>query len=300
MRDGVAELHLAVDQRLHGPERERRVVGKALDDGGGGLFQVGRLCQMRDEAELVHAGCRQGVAEQQDFPRRRGAGDLQQLFRQEPAWREAHLRQRHAEAGICAGHHQIAMQRQFVAAGDSVAVHDADDGQRENFDQVQHLLDAGFALRMFRPPFQVEAGAEHRAGGANDHQPLVRLRRDSKDGLQFLHHVAVEGVALLGPVEDDGADGAFNFPVDLGHVFLRDIFCVGCRSGQVCTSRPDNFGRALQSRVLALRNGLLADLQVTPPHFVFAAAEPPSPGSVSRIVQSFASLVSTSKKPVRL
>ena len=82
---------------------------------------------------------------------------------------------------------------------------------------MQHVLDTGFALRVVRAPSHVEAGTENGASAPNDGDALLRLGRDLEDGLQVFHHFAVESIALLGPVQRDGAHRAFYFPFDFGH-----------------------------------------------------------------------------------
>ena len=142
--------------------------------------------------------------------RRDGAGHLQQLLGQEPARRQPDLGQRHAEAGSRAGDHEVAMQRQLVAAGDRIALHDGDDGQRIVLDRVQHGLDGRGAGRTRGALLHVEAGAEHRPRRADHGHALARARRLGEGRLQLGDHLGVERVALVGPVEEHAADRALH------------------------------------------------------------------------------------------
>ena len=143
----------------------------------GDAVEIGGLGDVRDDAQLVEALGRQRIAEEQDPARGDGpATSSSFLARNQLGARPIWASDMPKRARL-AGDDQIAMQRQLVAAGDGIALHDGDDGQRIDLDRVQHGLDGRGAHRPLGPLPHIEAGAEHRSRRADHGHALVGVRR---------------------------------------------------------------------------------------------------------------------------
>ena len=218
VRDLVAERHLAHDQRLHGLERQRRIVGETLDDLAGDGLELGWLGDMRDDAQIVEALRRQRIAQQQDAARRHRPRHLQQLLGQEPAGRQADLGERHAEPRAPCWPRP---DRNAAPARCRRRSHRPARRPRRAADRSRSR--AAWPRWARRPSACADRSRMSRP--AQNTGPAARMtaRRSSAAGrprerrLQLGDHLAVERVALVGPVEEDGAHGALDPPCHLGH-----------------------------------------------------------------------------------
>src|SRR5204862_6887145 len=101
--------------------------------------------------------------------------------------------------------------RQLAPYGDGVALHGGNRRLGATLEELERLLETvrldptGLALR--RELAQVEAGAENAARARHHHDADVRpCGHLGEGGVEGLDHLGTERVALLGPVEGDGAD----------------------------------------------------------------------------------------------
>src|SRR5882762_507374 len=247
--------HLA-DDALRGAHGERRVGGDLA-----AVF-VREALQIRDRHDMVHQAdlFRLGGGElppgDHDLARIGGADRIHQVLHGRGAVAQAHLRRRDAEARVVAGDPEVADVGDVDAGAQAVA---ADHGEHRLVERLQARLrglgDLLVALHRFLARALVlelrDVGArdERLVAGSGEHDdPHLLIRfKFCKNGGDGLPHVDRDGVAALGIVEDQPADGAFLLRDDaLGHqttprcrrpVMSLSLYPSSFRISSVCAPR---------------------------------------------------------------
>ena len=148
-----------------------------------------------------------GAAEADHLRQPRGAADVGD---------QADPRLRHADHRVLGHHPQVAGQRELHRAADAGAVDDADRRLRHLLAEVPGVEDrlaeraqVVGVLGELAQRAEVHPGGEHRAGAADDDAVRGGVGgRGAERIADRRDEVAVEGVALVGAVEHDMADGA--------------------------------------------------------------------------------------------
>ena len=180
VRDGVAETHLRAPAAPSSPSATA-----ARSPRGGrsrlrrGLSSIGRHAAV-DQPELGHppspAADRPAAASRARRPARAPPSASW------PGTSSARGRSCASDMpkrACLARHHEVAVQRQLVAAGDRIALHDRDDRQRVELDGVQHRLDAARVADRRRSPRSRRSRPAQNTGalGADHRHALVGARR---------------------------------------------------------------------------------------------------------------------------
>ena len=216
-----------------------------------------------------------GAAETHHGGQARGAADVGD---------EADAGLGHADERVGGHHAQVAGQRELHGAADAGAVDLADRRLGHLLEQVPRLEDRTAELAQ-APGIGSERGeaaevhpaGEHRARAAHDHAEDVAIGGGGLERLaQAEDQLVVEGVALLGTVEDDVAHGAAVLGQDGAHARIMTAFQLASRPLML---RPlPHRGDVVAAGAVALA-ALVALLQVRfnhtwddGIHFVYSAA----------------------------
>src|SRR6266480_492567 len=209
--------HLA-DDALRGAHGERRVGGDLAAVFPGESFQVRSRDHMVDQPHVLRLLRGELPAGNHDLSRVRRADRVDEVLHRRGAVAQAHLRRRDAEARVVAGDPQVAAVGDVDAGAQAVA---ADHGEHRLVERLQPRLrglrDLLVALYRFLARALVlelrdvgagDEGLVARPGEHDDPHLLIRFKF-CKNGGDRLPHVDRDGVAALGIVEDQPADGAF-------------------------------------------------------------------------------------------
>ncbi|MCY1535358.1 hypothetical protein D9M68_707590 [compost metagenome] len=221
-------------QGLQRLDRQGRLGGDAFGQGHGPVEQCRRAFRdFRDQADGLGPG---GI---DAFPGQRHLHGMGRWYRLQQAMQaghrrdRAHHRFRQAEAGVAGSDAQVALQRQFQAAAQAVAVHRGDQrlAQVEVGEVHQADVEPGLGCRLLveeqclgigggraSRALQVGADAEGALAGTGDDRradiaaiaDLFQVPTQGTQGIQ------VQGVEGLGAVQGDQGDGSMELQ-DHGH-----------------------------------------------------------------------------------
>src|SRR5256712_4061746 len=201
-------------RRAHGERRVRRDHVAVLTN---------RLLQLGHRHHLVHqahVACLFGgelTRGDHDLERVGLADYVDEVFHGARAIAQAHLRRRDAEAGMVGGDARVAEVGDVEPAADAVATDHGDHRLLEGLEPglrlladlvvVRHRLGGGALLFELRDVGAGDEGLVARAGEHHDANGLIGAELGEHRGNRF-PHVKRHGVAPLGVVEDEPADGA--------------------------------------------------------------------------------------------
>src|SRR6266403_383966 len=217
-RGVVILLHHLAHDALRGAHGERRVGGDLGAVFPGESFQVRNRDHMVDEPHVLRFLRGELPGGNHDLARVGRADRVDEVFHRRCAVAQPHLGRRDAEARVVAGDPQVADVGDVDGGAQAVA---ADHGEHRLVERLQARLrglrDLLIALHRFLARAlalelrDVGAGDERLVAGPGEHDdPHLLIRfKFCKNGGDGLPHVDRDGVAALGVVEDQPADGAF-------------------------------------------------------------------------------------------
>src|SRR5713226_9414681 len=209
--------HLA-DDALRGAHGEGRVGGDLAAVFPGKSFQVRNRNHMVDEPHVLRLLRAELPAGEHDLARVRRADRVDEILHRRGAVAEAHLGRRDAEARVVAGDPEVADIGDVDAGAQAVA---ADHGEHRLVERLEARLrglgDLLVALHRFLARAlvlelrDVGAGDERLVACAGEyhHADLAIGVEAVEHPRHRLPHVDRDGIAALGIVEDQPADGAF-------------------------------------------------------------------------------------------
>ena len=197
--------HQLVERGETGLHRDRSVGTDLLGQRDRSFLRLPRFAEQVDQTELVGAPGVERAAGQDELAGDVG-GERPRASEQAGAGRnhaDAHLRE--AEARLGRGDHHVARQHDLEPTAECEPL-DCGDERLAPRPPDDPVLAA--ALRhIVAPAGEVTAGAEHLARAGQDARPEIQVIVQVVEGLvELVGHDAVDGVALLGPIERDDED----------------------------------------------------------------------------------------------